>query len=106
MAPKDLKFISNTLESTTSWVTLATMRVVSGYRFEEFELDLKERRLRRNSVDVKLRPKTFELLRLLVERQGEVVSTEDILQVVWPDVFVDKGTLQQTVYEIREALGE
>lgn len=82
------------------------MRVVSGYRFEEFELDLKERRLRRNSVDVKLRPKTFELLRLLVERQGEVVSTEDILQVVWPDVFVDKGTLQQTVYEIREALGE
>lgn len=82
------------------------MRVVSGYRFEEFELDLKERRLRRNSIDVKLRPKTFELLRLLVERQGEVVSTEDILQVVWPDVFVDKGTLQQTVYEIREALGE
>lgn len=106
MAPKDLKFISNTLESTTSWVTLATMRVVSRYRFEEFELDLKERRLRRNTIDVKLRPKTFELLRLLVERQGEVVSTEDILQVVWPDVFVDKGTLQQTVYEIREALGE
>jgi len=53
-----------------------------------------------------LRPKTFSVLRFLVENAGRLVSKDEILASVWSDVAVTDDTLVQSIGEIRKALGE
>jgi TolB-like protein/Tfp pilus assembly protein PilF len=53
-----------------------------------------------------LRPKSFALLRHLVENAGRVVGRDEILQAVWPGVFVTEDSITQCVREIRRALGD
>jgi TolB-like protein/Tfp pilus assembly protein PilF len=52
-----------------------------------------------------LRPKTLELLRLLLARPGRTVSRDEIMEAVWPGVFVTDDTITQSVVEIRKAMG-
>ena len=52
-----------------------------------------------------LRPKTFELLRVLLSQAGRVVSREEILDTVWPGLFVTDDSVTQCVVEIRKAMG-
>jgi TolB-like protein len=52
-----------------------------------------------------LRRKTFELLRLMLGRPDQVVSRDDILDAVWPGVFVTDDSITQCVAEIRKAMG-
>ncbi|WP_076410519.1 winged helix-turn-helix domain-containing protein [Shewanella sp. UCD-KL12] len=54
-------------------------------------------------VTVKIRPKTFQLLMLLIETQGEVVSKSTILSHVWDDVVVDEQVIFQSIKELRKA---
>jgi adenylate cyclase len=53
-----------------------------------------------------LRPKSYELLRLLLDRAGQVVTRGEILDAVWPGIFVTDDSITQCVVEIRRALGE
>jgi TolB-like protein len=53
-----------------------------------------------------LRPKTFELLRLMLNNPGRVVSRNEILDAVWPGLFVTDDSITQCVVEIRRAMGE
>jgi len=57
--------------------------------------------LRQNEV-VKIRPKTFQLLLLLIESHAKVVSKKDILEQVWDDVLVDEQVIFQSIKEIRK----
>jgi adenylate cyclase len=52
-----------------------------------------------------LRPKTLELLRLLLAQAGRVVSRGDILDAVWPGIFVTDDSITQCVVELRRAMG-
>ncbi len=52
-----------------------------------------------------LRPKTLELLRLLLAHPGRTVSRDEIMEAVWPGVFVTDDTITQSVVEIRKAMG-
>lgn len=52
-----------------------------------------------------LRPKSFDLLRLLLDRAGQVVARSDILDAVWPGLFVTDDSITQCIVEIRRALG-
>jgi TolB-like protein len=52
-----------------------------------------------------LRPKTLELLRLLLAHAGTVVGRDEIMQAIWPEVFVSDDTITQSVVEIRKAMG-
>ncbi len=52
-----------------------------------------------------LRPKTAQVLRHLAERGGQVVSRDELIEAVWPGVFVTENGLTQCVAEIRRALG-
>src|SRR5690242_7268477 len=63
-------------------VALATRQV---YRFGSFRLDVEQRLLLRGSERVALRPRVFDTLLVLVERHGEVVTKEELLDAVWPD---------------------
>lgn len=58
----------------------------------------------RDGEAVKIRPKTFELLVLLVEARGALVSKEEILSRIWDDVSVDEQVVFQSVKELRKLL--
>ena len=76
------------------------------YEFEAFVLDPAERRLLRNGVPVPLTPKSFDLLVALVEKSGHLIEKSELLARVWPDQFVEEGSLSFNVSELRKALGD
>jgi TolB-like protein/DNA-binding winged helix-turn-helix (wHTH) protein/Tfp pilus assembly protein PilF len=76
------------------------------YEFGPFRLDVNERQLLRDGHPVPLTPKAFETLHALVENSGHVLSKDELLKRVWPDTFVDEGTLARNVFTLRKALGE
>ena len=76
------------------------------FRFGDFVLDGSQRRLLRSGEDVYLPPKTFELLLHLLQNRGRVLTKEELLEAVWPDVNVVENTLAQRIREIREALDD
>lgn len=71
-----------------------------------YTLDVSQNRLMSARGDVALRPKAMRLLSVLAQSGGRVVSKDDLLSAVWPDVFVTEDSLTQCVHEVREALGE
>jgi DNA-binding winged helix-turn-helix (wHTH) protein/tetratricopeptide (TPR) repeat protein len=75
------------------------------FRFSGFELDPKRLELRRHDGDViRLRPKTFTMLQHLAENAGRVVSKQDLMKAVWPNVHVGEDNLFQCIRELRTAL--
>src|SRR5712692_10533321 len=74
------------------------------YSSEDFTLDLMRGCLLREGREVKLRPKSFELLRYLVERGGRLIGREELTQAIWPDTFVSDESLAQCLMEVRRAL--
>jgi adenylate cyclase len=74
-------------------------------RFDRYVLDLRRGVLRSGEDDIDIRPKTFEVLKLLVENAGRLVAKDEIIAAVWPDVFVTDDSLVQCVKELRRALG-
>ena len=76
-------------------------------RFSGFELDPERAELRRpDGESIKLRPKTLEILRLLAGNAGRVLSKQQLMEAVWPNVHVGEDSLFQCIREIRTALGD
>lgn len=75
------------------------------YRFGPFELQAADHVLTRAGRRVALSPKAFDVLRLLVERQGHVVGKRELLDALWPDTFVEEANLSVQVAAARKALG-
>jgi len=78
------------------------------YRFGFFEVDEATGELRRQGARVKLNTQPFQVLLLLLERRGEVLTREEISRELWPDgTFVDyEHGVNSAVNRIREALGD
>lgn len=78
------------------------------YDFGDFRLEGKCRRLsRRESGDqIPLTPKAADLLLVLVENRGRVLSKDELLETVWGNSFVEESNLSQTVFVLRKCLGE
>ena len=74
------------------------------YSFGEFTLDLERGALLRRGVDVELRPKSFEVLRVLVERHGRLVTKQELLDAVWGRVVVTEGSVAKCLIDIRRAI--
>jgi DNA-binding winged helix-turn-helix (wHTH) protein/tetratricopeptide (TPR) repeat protein len=75
------------------------------YRFGRFRLDATDRLLYREDQLVPLPPKVLDTLLLLVTGKGRVLTKSDLIQQLWPDTFVEEGTLTQYVSLLRKALG-
>lgn len=73
--------------------------------FAGLTLDRGRGRLERDGADVPLRAKSFALLSYLARRAGTVVSKDELLSAVWPEVVVTEDSLTQCVGEIRRAIG-
>ncbi|MFZ1918713.1 MAG: winged helix-turn-helix domain-containing tetratricopeptide repeat protein [Terriglobales bacterium] len=76
------------------------------YEFEDFRVDVDKRLLFRQGKPVRLTPKAFDTLLLLVERKGEVISKDDLMRSVWPDTAVEENNLNQNISTLRRVLGE
>ena len=74
--------------------------------FLPFALDLASERLLRGSRPIPLRPKSFAVLRYLAEHPGRLVTPDELLAAIWPDVHVGRGLPKDSVLEIRRALGD
>jgi DNA-binding winged helix-turn-helix (wHTH) protein/tetratricopeptide (TPR) repeat protein len=74
--------------------------------FEEFVVDPAAHTLRRGEAVLSLRPKSFATLAHLVRRAGELVTKEELLHAIWPDVAVGDAVLKVCIRELREALGD
>lgn len=76
-------------------------------RFGLFEADLHTGELRKKGVKLKISGQPFQILAILLERPGELVSREELQNRVWPDTIVDvERNLNTAINRIREVLGD
>ena len=74
------------------------------YEFGRFSLNAREHRLLFDSEPVLLTPKAFETLAALVERSGHVVTKDELMNLVWPDSFVEESGLTRNISVLRKEL--
>ncbi|HSB74407.1 MAG TPA: winged helix-turn-helix domain-containing protein, partial [Terriglobales bacterium] len=82
------------------------MRAQEQYFFGTFHINVRQRLLLQSGRAVPLTPKAFDLLLILVENAGRVLSREELLRQLWPDTYVDQSNLSQHIFWIRKALGD
>lgn len=76
-------------------------------RFGTFEVDLRAGELRKGGMKLKLTGQPFQVLTILLERPGEVVTRDELQRRLWPDTFVDVDhNLNTAINKIREVLGD
>jgi Tol biopolymer transport system component/DNA-binding winged helix-turn-helix (wHTH) protein len=76
-------------------------------RFATFDLDLRSGELHKSGVRLKLSGQPFQVLTILAERPGELVTRDELQKILWPDTFVDVDhNLNAAVNRIREVLGD
>ena len=80
--------------------------LVMVHHFQTFEIDEAARELRTGSRVLPLQPRVFDLLVYLVNHRDRVVSKDELLDKIWPDVIVADGSLQRAVSLARSALAE
>src|SRR4051794_27668223 len=85
-----------------------TIQGTGSLRFATFELDVRSRELRQGSSRIRLQDQPFEILRLMLERPGDIVTREELQQRLWPaGTFVDfEHSLNAAVKRLRAALGD
>jgi DNA-binding winged helix-turn-helix (wHTH) protein/Tol biopolymer transport system component len=76
------------------------------YEFGPYRLDCPKRLLLRDGKSLTLAPKTFDLLLLLVESQGRVLTKKELMGALWPDTFVEEANLAFQISGLRKALGD
>ncbi len=76
------------------------------YSFAEFYLDPDSELLTRNGERVSANRRTLQVLQLLIERRGYIVTKEDFLEHVWENSFVEESNLTVTIATLRKALGD
>jgi predicted ATPase/DNA-binding winged helix-turn-helix (wHTH) protein len=74
-------------------------------RFGRFELQISERRLLMDGHPVPLQPRALDLLTVLAERPGQLVSRQALLDRVWADRVVEEGNLNVQINALRRRLG-
>src|SRR5215510_9966627 len=72
--------------------------------FPPFRLELANEQLWRDEALVPLRPKSFAVLRYLVEHPGRLVTRQELQNAIWPGIYVSEGLLRGYIRELREIL--
>lgn len=76
------------------------------YEFADFRVDAERRLLTRSGEPVSVTPKVFEMLVILLEHPGELITKATLMELLWPDSFVEESNLTQNVAVLRRALGD
>jgi len=83
-----------------------TSRADHVYYFGPFCLKQGEQQLLRNGESIRLAPKAFDVLLVLLRNQGRLVTKDKLLAEVWPDAFVEEANLSVNIARLRKALDE
>ena len=75
------------------------------YESGQLEVDLARRELRVRGVPVPIGGRAFEIIEVLVQAAGELVTKNDLMKRVWPGAIVEENTLWVHVSAVRKALG-
>ena len=78
----------------------------SFYEFGAYRIDARDHLLLRDGEVVPLAPKAFDLLLVLAQSSGRVLTKEELMKLVWPDSFVEEANLSRHVFSLRKALCE
>jgi TolB-like protein/tetratricopeptide (TPR) repeat protein len=78
----------------------------TSYEFGPFRVDPRERQLIRNGEVVPLRPKVFDILLLLVQNSGHVLTKDDVMRHIWSNTAVEEGNISRTISTLRTVLGD
>ncbi|OYX26436.1 MAG: hypothetical protein B7Z10_03370 [Rhodobacterales bacterium 32-66-7] len=97
--------MSTGLDQTLIGLSFLRGDVQSTFQIADLTLDLGKGRLFHGGADVVLRAKSFALLSYLVRANGRVVSKDELMSALWPDVTVTEDSLTRCVHEVRQALG-
>jgi adenylate cyclase len=76
------------------------------YEFGPFRMDARERALRRDGELVPLTPKVFDILFVLVQNSGRVLTKNEMMNLVWPETAVEESNLGRNISTLRKALGD
>ncbi len=76
------------------------------YGFGEFRVDARRRILLKNGETIPLTPRNFDLLLVMIENEGEILTHDDLLNKVWEGTFVEQANLKNAVSVLRKILGE
>jgi DNA-binding winged helix-turn-helix (wHTH) protein/Tfp pilus assembly protein PilF len=76
------------------------------YEFGPFRIDLTERQLRKDEELLALTPKAFDVLALLIKNARHLVEKEELMQLIWPNSYVEEANVARIVHTLRKALGE
>jgi predicted ATPase len=79
---------------------------VSMKHFESFALDVQNECLWRGGEQITLPPRTFAVLRYLVENPGRLISHDELLDKLWPETYVQPQVLRTYMLELRKVLGD
>src|SRR5689334_4045717 len=82
------------------------MKMDKQISFGEFRLDELNECLWQGAQSIALRPKAFAVLKYLLDRPGQLVTKQQLLDAVWPDTFVSDAVLKDSVRQLRDALGD
>jgi TolB-like protein/DNA-binding winged helix-turn-helix (wHTH) protein/tetratricopeptide (TPR) repeat protein len=93
-------------ESGRDSQSVASEMVCPSYEFGPFRLDPAEHKLRRGNEIVPLTPKAFDTLLVLVQNSGHLVEKGQLIRMLWPDTFVEEGSLSNNIFLLRKAFGE
>ena len=78
----------------------------NAYRFGPFRLSVQDRILERNGERIAVTPKVIDTLFVLVENPGQVITKEELIKAVWPDVKIVESGLTRNISALRKALEE
>lgn len=75
-------------------------------QFDSFRLDMVNQCLWQNGARIALPPKTFAVLRYLIENPGRLISHDELLDALWPETYVQPQVLRTYMLELRKLLGD
>lgn len=76
------------------------------FGFGDFRVDARRRILSKNGETISLSPRNFDLLLVMIENEGQILSHDDLLDRVWEGTFVEQANLKNAISVLRRVLGE
>jgi eukaryotic-like serine/threonine-protein kinase len=76
------------------------------YEFGPFRVDPEKETILRAGEPVSITRKTFQILLVLIRKNQEIVTKDDLMKTVWPDTFVEEANLSRNIFMLRKVLGE
>src|SRR5262245_49284520 len=93
------------MDTRGTFKTVTEHAIASRYSFGSFELQPHERRLLMNGAPITVGPRAFDVLVVLVQRAGRLVTKAQLFELVWPKLVVEENNLQTQVSTLRKILG-